>query len=65
MIKKSESTTFLFEKFTNPIHHSEGLKLDFGVFVQAVEAESDKASVTSAWGETIANSLEAVAVNAE
>ncbi len=64
-LKKSESTTFLFEKFTNPIQHSEGLKLDFGVFVQAVEAESDKATVTSAWGETIANSLEAVAVNAE
>jgi hypothetical protein len=48
----------LFEKFTNPVHHTEGLELDFVVLVQAVEAESNKASVTEAWGETVAGMLE-------
>ena len=64
-LKATESTTFLFERFTRPIPHSEGLKLDFVVLVQAVEAESDKTSVKDAWGETIANVLESLVVNAE
>ena len=53
-LKKTESTASLFEKFTSPIQHSEGLKLDFVVLVQAVEATS----VRTAWGETIADILE-------
>ncbi len=58
-LNRTESTTVcLFEKFTNPIPHSEGLKLDFYVLVQAVDADRDKASVKAAWGETIANNLE-------
>ena len=57
-LKKTESTASLFEKFTSPIQHSEGLKLDFVVLVQAVEAENDKTSVKAAWGETIADILE-------
>ena len=56
-LKRTESTSYLFEKFKCPTQHSEGLKLDFVVLVQAVEAESDKASVTDAWGETIASKL--------
>ena len=58
-LKKTESTAFLFDKFTNPnpIQHSEGLKLDFVILVQAVEAESDKTSVKAAWGENIASEL--------
>ena len=64
-LKATESTAFLFERFTRPIPHSEGLKLDFVVLVQAVEAESDKTSVKAAWGETIANGLESLVVNAE
>ena len=48
----------LFDKFTNPKNRTnEGLKLDFTVLVQAVEAEANKASVKAAWGENIANQL--------
>ena len=64
-LRKTESTECLFDKFTNPMPHSEGLKLDFVVLVQAVEAEDDKASVMAAWGETVSNGLESVADNAE
>ena len=54
----------LFNKFTNPKKRTnEGLKLDFTVLVQAVEAEADKASVKAAWGELIANQLENLSNN--
>ena len=56
-LKRTESTSYLFEEFKRPKQHTEGLKLDFVLLVQAVEAESDKASVTAAWGETIASKL--------
>ena len=58
VLRKTESTPYLFEKFTSPTQHSEGLKMDFAVLVQAVEAENNKASLKAAWGETIANILE-------
>lgn len=59
ILRKGENTVVnLFDEFTNPSPHPEGLKLDFTVLVQAVEAESSKASVTEAWGETIAGQLE-------
>ena len=57
-LNNTASTVNLFNKFTNPIQHSEGLKLDFTVLVQAVEAENSKVSVKGAWGETIAAMLE-------
>lgn len=56
-LKRTETTSYLFEEFKRPKQHAEGLKLDFVLLVQAVEAESDKASVTAAWGETIASKL--------
>ncbi len=56
---KSESTAAnLFDQFTNPKPNTEGLKLDFTVLVQAVEAETAKTSVTAAWGNAIAAQLE-------
>ena len=48
----------LFNKFTNPITHADGLELDFVVLVQAVEAEADKTSVKAAWGNTVADQLD-------
>jgi hypothetical protein len=50
----------LFNKFTNPITHADGLKLDFVVLVQAVEADAGKVSVKAAWGNTIASQLDAI-----
>lgn len=50
----------LFNKFTNPITNADGLKLDFVVLVQAVEADAGKVSVKEAWGESIANQLEPI-----
>ncbi|MBQ5668840.1 MAG: fimbrillin family protein [Peptococcaceae bacterium] len=56
---KDETTSVkLFDKFTNPVTHEDGLKLDFSVLVQAVEAESTQSSVTSAWSSAIADKLE-------
>lgn len=49
----------LFDQFTNPKDRtSEGLKLDFVVLVQAVEADADKASAKAAWGDGVATVLE-------
>ena len=49
----------LFDQFTNPKDRtSEGLKLDFVVLVQAVEADADKASAKAAWGDGVAGVLE-------
>lgn len=50
----------LFNKFTNPITHADGLKLDFVVLVQAVEADAGKVSVKAAWGDAIASQLDAI-----
>jgi len=51
------TTVKLFDEFTNPKDRtSEGLKLDFVVLVQAVEADADKASAKAAWGENDATS---------
>ena len=58
LLKEEYTAVDLFEKFTNPTSRTEDLKLDFMVIVQAVEAESSKASVKAAWGETIAGYLE-------
>lgn len=57
LLKTELTEVKLFDKFTNPAPHPEGLKLDFSVLVQAVEAESTKSSVTSAWSSAIANQL--------
>ena len=48
----------LFNRFTNSVTHSEGLTLDFTVFVQAVEADAAKNIVSSMWGNDVASKLE-------
>ena len=60
LLKTERTEVKLFDKFTNPYPHPEGLKLDFSVLVQAVEAESTKSSVTSAWSSAIADQLESL-----
>lgn len=58
-LTKTEDPACLFEEFKNPIQHSEGLKLEFVVLVQAVE----ETSVKDAWGKDITRILGPVAGN--